>query len=164
MDVKRFAALGLFAAVFVCMAQPSVAAVRRVLLSVDGLTVPKDKAIFAYRIDTFGIEFLAVCSVPSGWELRSQKYENSEGYLAGQAGLHARRLRLTAMYLIDVYEYRAETRREGSAEHPASFSGWVQIGSREQFGDWRGRKVTLGPNNFRLTNATRCPAPPLAQP
>lgn len=162
--MRRSAVLGLFAAASTCIAQPSVAAVRRALLSIDGLTLPKDKAIYAYRIDTFGVEFLAVCSVPSGWELKSQKYENPGGYLSGQADLHASRLRFTRMYLVDVYEHQAEAVREADAEHPASFSGWVQIGSRQQFGDWQGHKVTLGPKNFRLTDATRCPDPPPPRP
>jgi hypothetical protein len=145
--------------------QPSEAAVRRVLLSVHGLGVPLDKSIYAYRIDTWGVEFLAVCAVPQSWELKSEKFEDSEGYLSGQADIHGTPLQsLTNMYLVDVYDYRPTTAHVGDTEHPASFKGWVRIGSREQFGDWHGRKVTLRAKNFRLKDATRCPAPPPASP
>jgi hypothetical protein len=164
MNVIRSATLGFLAVVFTCIAQPSAAAVRRLLLSVDGLILPKNKEIYAFRIETFGVDLLAVCSLPMGWELRSEKYEDPEGYMSGEADLHANRLRSTSMYLVDVYDYRATTVRDGNTEHPASFSGWVQIGSRERFGDWHGRKVTLRPNNFRLSDATRCPAPPPPAP
>jgi hypothetical protein len=157
MNVIRSAILGVLAVAFVSAAQPSAAAVRRVLLSVDGLSLPQGKDIYAFHIDTFGVEFVAVCSVPRGWELKSEKYENPEGYISGKADLHASRLRFARMYLVDVYDYQARSDNDG---HPASFSGWVQIGSREQFGDWRGRKVTLRPNNFRLADAGRCPVPP----
>jgi len=162
--MMRLAILGLFGVAFTLIGQPSAAAVRRVLLSVEGLTLPQNKAIYAFHIDTFGVEFLAVCSLPAGWELKSEKYDDPEGYLSGKADLHASRLRLTGMYLVDVYDYRSTTMRSGNTEHPASFQGWIQIGNREQFGDWHGRKVPLRPNNFRLTNATRCPAPPPSAP
>lgn len=153
----RSAILGVLVVAFVSVAQPSAAAVRRVLLSVNGLTLPHDKDIYAFHIDTFGVQFVAVCSVPMGWELRSEKYEGQEGYISGKADLHASRLRFTRMYLVDVYDYQERSRNNG---RPASFSGWVQIGSRERFGDWHGREVALRPSNFHLTNASRCPVPP----
>jgi hypothetical protein len=159
MNLMRLAILASLAAVFTCIAQPSAATVRRALLSMEGLKVPKDKAVYAFHIDTFGVEVLAVCSLPMGWELRSEKYEDPEGYMSGKADLHAARLRFTSMYLVDVYDYRATTVQDGNTEHPASFSGWAQIGSREQFGDWHGRRVTLRPNNFHLADARRCPDP-----
>lgn len=160
MNVIRSALLAVLGAVCTCVAQPSTAGIRRVLLSVNGLTLPKNKAVYAFHIDTFGVEFLGICDVPSGWELKSEKFDDPEGYLSGEADLHASELKFTRMYLVDVYDYGAETVRVGSGENPASFSGWVRIGSREQFGDWHGRKVTLRPNNFHLVDATRCPAPP----
>lgn len=160
----RSVTTGFLAVMLACIAQPSAGAVRRVLLSVDGLTLPKNQAVYAFHIDTFGVEFLAVCSLPRGWELKSEKFDDPEGYISGEADLHASRLRLTNMYLVDVYDYRVATVRDGNTEHPASFSGWVRIGSRPQFGDWHGRKVTLRPNNFRLSDATQCPALPPPAP
>jgi hypothetical protein len=68
------------------------------------------------------------------------------------------------MYLVEVYDYRPVTSHDSNTEHPASFSGWVRIGSRERFGDWHGRKVLLRAGNFRLKDAKRCPVPPPPAP
>jgi hypothetical protein len=140
--------------------QPS-AGIRRVLLSVEGVRIPKGSAIFQYRLDTFGVEFLAVCKLPQSWEVQSEKFENPEGYLSGRADIHGEWLSaLKEMYLVDVYDYRPVASRDV----PASFSGWVEVGSRERFGDWRGHRVQLAANNFRLTDAQRCPESPPPQP
>lgn len=162
--MTRSATLGLLAVAFACIAEPSSATVRRVLLSVHGLQLPKKKAVYAFNIDTYGVEYLAVCHLPMGWELRSERSDDFGGYMSGEADLHASPLTFTSMYLVDVYDYRSTTVRSGNTEHPASFQGWVKIGSREQFGDWHGRKVPLRPNNFRLTDARRCPDPPPPAP
>jgi hypothetical protein len=140
--------------------QPQVG-VRRVLLSVEGVSIPARSAIFRYRIDTFGVEFLAVCSLPPSWEIQSEKFENPEGYLSGRADIHGVPLgALKEMYLVDVYSYRAVA----SKDHPASFSGWVDVGTRERFGDWHGKRVPLRASNFRFKDAQRCPLSPPPQP
>lgn len=149
-------------AAVIAVALPSTAAVRRALLSVDGLAIPAGKSIFSYRIDTFGVVFLATCQMPQSWELKSEKYEDLEGYVSGHADLHGTPLRsLSNMYLVDVYDFRSRPSVDGS--QPASFSGWVRIGARVAFGDRHGRKVRLRPSNVHLTQAKNCPvAPPPA--
>jgi hypothetical protein len=122
--------------------------------------MPKGNAIFQYRVETWGVEFLAVCNLPQGWEIKSEKFENPEGYLSGRADIHGEWLgALKQMYLVDVYDYRQVV----SHDQPASFSGWVEIGSRERFDDWHGHRVQLAANNFRLKDAQRCPVPPPPQ-
>jgi hypothetical protein len=149
----------------VCIAgaatQASAAPTRRVLVSVEGVSVPKGSSIFGYRIATWGVEFLAICRVPPSWELKSEKFEDPEGYLSGRADAHAVRLRaLTRFYLVDVVEPQPFATGEPETEHPASFSGWIEVGSRARFGDWRGWRVKLSARNFHLEDVQRCPAPP----
>jgi hypothetical protein len=156
----RFALLFALSFLLVGAAQPP-AGIRRVLLSVEGVRIPKGSAIFQYRIETFGVEFLAICNLPQSWEIQSEKFESPEGYLSGRADTHAERLgALKEMYLVDVYDYRPVA----SHDVPASFSGWVEVGSRERFGDWHGHRVPLVANNFRLKDAQRCPVSPPPHP
>jgi hypothetical protein len=141
--------------------QPSTG-IRRALLSVEGVSIPKGSAIFQYRVETWGVEFLAVCNLPQSWEIKSDKLENPEGYLSGRADIHGEWLgALKQMYLVDVYDYRPAASDDGV---PASFSGWVEVGTRERFGDWHGHRVQLKANNFRLQDAQRCPLAPALQP
>ena len=131
----------------------------------EGLKVASADSIYGFRIETWGVEFLAVCALPQSWALTSEKYENPGGYLFGKADFHGTRLaRLTDMYLVDVYDYSATLVHDENGEVPASFTGWVRIGNRERFGDWRGRQVKLKASNFRLKGAATCPTPPPAVP
>jgi hypothetical protein len=163
--VPRLAWLAALVCIFIATTQPSAAAVRRALLSIQGVGVRAGQSIFRYRIETWGVEFLAVCRVPPQWELKSEKFEDSEGYLSGEADTHIAATRaLPDMYLVDVYDYQPVSVQDGNVQHPASFSGWVQVGSREQFGGWHGRRIPLNARNFRLRDASRCPAPPPPTP
>jgi hypothetical protein len=147
-------------------AQPSKAEIRRILLSVEGLDIPAGRAITAFRINTWGVELLAVCHVPRGWELREEKSVDPDGYLAGRADGHDEPLRqLAEMYLVDVYDYQALPRGNPKSDyHPASLAGWVEIGDWRPFAEGRGRRRTLKPGNFRLKDAQGCPAWPSARP
>ena len=147
-------------------AEQSSAAIRRVLLSVEGLEVPQHQSIRGFRIDTWGVEFLAVCHIPPSWQLRSEKFEDPEGYLSGRADAQGERLgQLRDMYPVDVYDYQPLPRGNRNTEyHPASFSGWVAIGAREPFSEGRGRRRRLKPSNFHLKDAQACPAAPPARP
>ena len=143
----------------------SEAAVRRALLSVDGLNVAPADSIYEFRIETWGVEFLATCTLPQSWEIASEKFEDSAGYLSGKADLHGSRLsRLPDTYLVDVYNYQPTSLKLSNGEVPASFKGWARVGRREPLGDWRGYKVRLSAQNFRLKDATACPTPPPAAP
>ena len=143
----------------------SEAAVKRALLSVDGLNVASADSIYDFRVETWGVEFLSACAFPQSWKLTSEKFEDSSGYLSGRADLHGSRLqRLSDMYLVDVYDYQPTSLHQSSGEVPASFKGWARVGRREPFGDWHGHKVALSARNFRLREATACPTPPPAAP
>jgi hypothetical protein len=137
------------------------------LLSVDGLGLKASQSIWAFHIETWGVEFLGVCYVPPSWQLKSEKFENPEGYLDGRSDTHGVALRrLPEMYLVDVYDYQPLPKGDPKAEyHPASFAGWVAVGRVQPFGEdgpHQKRKLTAG--NFRLRDAAHCPNPPPAQP
>ena len=70
----------------------SEAAVRRALLSVDGVKVAAADSIYDFRIETWGVEFLAVCTLPQSWALTSEKFDNPGGLLSGKADLHGPRM------------------------------------------------------------------------
>ena len=93
------------------------------MLALDGPTLPNGRAVYAFPIDIFGAEFAAACSLPTGWELKSEKYEDRDSYVSGKADLHASRLRFNSMYLVDVYDYRAATRRKGRRRTSRLISG-----------------------------------------
>jgi hypothetical protein len=142
-------------------ASPATSEIRRALLSVEGLKVGTTESIRAFHIETWGVEFLAVCHVPPSWALKSEKFEDPEGYFDGHSDTHGEPLRqITDMYLIDVYDY--QPLREGDV--PASFAGWVVVGRVQPFDGGTRRKQTLTANNFHLRDAPRCPDAPPAQP
>jgi hypothetical protein len=144
---------------------PAYAGVRRALLSVDGLGLSPREAITAFHIETWGVEFLAVCRLPKSWELKSEKFEDPEGWLDGEADTHGERLnRLSNMYLVDIYDYQPQPRGDPKSDyHPPSFAGWVRIGNVEASDGGAGRKRTLKASDFRLKDARNCPVPPAQQ-
>lgn len=96
--------------------------VQRALLSVDGFGVPKGGALASFHIDTWGVVPLAVCKVPPQWEMKQEKYMDSEGVLSGRSDPYHRTLtKLDKLFLVDVYSYRSVP--EGF--HPASLAGLV---------------------------------------
>lgn len=145
-------------------AAPASAEVRRVLLSIDGLSLLPMESIRAFHIETWGVEFVSVCHVPPSWELTSEKFEDPAGYLDGRSDTHGEPLKkMSAMYLVDVYEYQPLPKGDPKTEyHPASFAGWVEVGRIQPFDGGTRHKRTLKAGNFRLQSATRCPdqAPP----
>lgn len=147
-------------------AEPSSAEIRRALLSVDGVHLKGAEGIVAFEINTWGVEFLAVCRMPPSWALKSEKYANPEGQLSGKRDAQGLAYRsLANFYLVDVYNYEPEAKGNPKSDfHPASFSSWVELGRNEQFGSARGRRVPLKPQNFKLQNARGCPPAPAAQP
>jgi hypothetical protein len=143
-------------------AWPSSAATTRALLSVEALAIPADRSLTAFKIDTWGVEFLAVCRVPPSWEIKAEKYEDPEGLLSGRADNHGERLtKLRDLFLVDVYDYQPLPRGNPKSDyHPASFAGWIEMAAHPAE---RGKRTTLRAANFRLIKAARCPDPPSPQ-
>ncbi len=138
---------------------------RRVLLSVQGLSIPPDDSIRSFHVETWGVNFVSVCHVPPAWELKSEKYEDPEGYLEGKSDTHGEPLRqLSNMYLVDVYDYQPLARNSPGVEYPASFAGWVEIGRVQPFEGGTHQRRTLKANNFSMQDAQTCPIAPPAPP
>lgn len=136
--------------------------IRRALLSVDQLKMGHDEQIRSFHIKTWGVEILAICHVPPSWQLKAEKYEDPEGDLYGSMDTHGETLKsLPEMYLVDVYDYQ---QLPIGNDHPASFAGWIEVGTVASFGGGSARRRTLKAGNFRLINARGCPEPAPPQP
>jgi hypothetical protein len=144
-------------------AQTSWADVTRALLSIDDQSIPKDEFITAFKIDTWGVGFLAVCHLPPSWEIKSEKYEDPAGLLSGRSDTHGEQLKeLRTLFLVDVYQYQPLARGNPNGEyHPATFAGWIETATHV---DQPSHRKTLNAGNFRITEAARCPDPPPVQP
>ncbi len=160
------ALIALLAASQILAASPASAEVRRALVSVENLKLPADETIRAFHIETWGVEFVAVCHMPPSWELKSEKFEDPEGSLGGKADAHGEPLkRLTDFYLVDVYDYQPLPKGDPKGEyHPPSFTGWVEVGTAEPFDGAARRKRALTANNFRLRASQNCPVALPPQP
>ncbi|HWF00003.1 MAG TPA: hypothetical protein VG248_09420 [Caulobacteraceae bacterium] len=153
------AALGFCA----CLVLQSAAepGVQRALLSLDDLHARRGEQIKAFDIKTWGVTLLAICQVPQDWQLKAEKYEDPAGELSGRLDTHGEPLTtLRDMYLVEVYDQQSLAKDS----RPASFSGWVDIGTVAPFGGGSRHRRPLREANFRLRHARRCPEPPPAQP
>jgi hypothetical protein len=141
----------LFAVLILLLAEPAAAGTE--LLSIR-LPQAKNQYINGFKVDTWGVEILAVCRIPVGWRITAGHYENSAGILSGEAkdGLSQPIAKaFTNLFLVEVHSYRA--RKEGS--QPASFAGSVHVGP---FGDTPApHDVPLEASAFSRTPAQRCP-------
>ena len=132
---------------------------QRALLTVDGLSIPAGGALAAFRIDTWGVNPLAVCKVPPIWEIKEEKFMDPEGLLSGRSDQYHRTLtKLDQMFLVDVYSYQPLPK----VDHPASFAGWYEVFDGN--GDVIKKRRAFHAGNFHLTPAPRCPDSPPAQP
>jgi hypothetical protein len=143
---------------------PSSGQVQRVLLSVDGLGIPAGGALAAFHIDTWGVVPLAVCRLPPQWEMKQEKFMDSEGFLSGRSDPYHRTLsRLDKLFLVDVYMYQPLPKGVPKGEyHPASFAGWYTV--FDGTGEIQKARRVFKPANFHLNAASRCPDAPPAEP
>lgn len=162
--MSRFFVLAAICTLLLGATRPSHGQITRALLSVEGLNIPADHSLSAFRISTWGVSLLSVCTIPPNWNLIEEKFEDAEGILMGTSDVHATPLReLHQMYLVDVYSYQPLPKGDPKGEfHPASFSGWVEIATESW--NMHGKRHTLHASNFHLTPASQCPVPPPAQP
>jgi hypothetical protein len=146
-------------------ADPAGARVQRALLSVDNLNLRSNVGIRRFHIKTWGVEYLAVCHLPASWEIKSEKFQDPEGWLDGKSDTHGERLTgLQDMFLVDVYDYQPLPKGDPRGDyHPPSFAGWVQLGNRADEVPNLG-KLTLQPSHFHLRPARNCPAARPAKP
>ncbi len=132
---------------------------RSYLASIEGIALAEGEFLDAFSIDTWGVDMIAVCRIPPGWEIRAGRMASPDGVVAGEAShgvtfLDARRLGpLRHLVLVGLRDPPSEA----SGTLPATFAGRARIG---RYGtDETRREVALGLANVRLEPATACPDP-----
>jgi hypothetical protein len=162
--MKRLCIPTLFSIVLLLLIEPSFGQIQRALLSVDGLSIPSDGALYAFHIDTWGVTPLAVCKVFPLWDIKAQKFMDPAGLLSGRSDPYHRTLtKLDQLYLVDVYSYQPMPKGDPKGGyHPASFAGWYEV--FDGSGDVVRKRRVFRAKDFRLKAATRCPDAPPAEP
>ena len=120
-----------------------------------------DERIDAFKIETWGVEFKAVCNIPNDWEITAGSF-GPGGRLEGAAGHGASWLRvvdleqLRALVLVRlVAPVQKRDIRDATGVVPATFQGFASI---QSYSTERGRKRKLTFANVRLTPAKSCPS------
>ena len=130
------------------------------LASLVDLPLHAGERMSAFHMDTWGVEFRAVCRFPNGWRVTAGKAATSDGVLEGQGShgvtwLYPRDKQLRSLVLLTLEE---PLRREGVSRAgvglPATFAGSLTAESPDADG---GRERPLTWRNLRLTRAHRCP-------
>lgn len=141
-------------------AAPPAEGPRTYLASIAGIALGPNEFVDQFSIDTWGVEFVAICHLPPGWEIRAGREATPIGAIAGRAShgvtfLNRPRLReLEGLALIRIHG-PLQPRPVGT--RPATFAGRAGIG---RYGvDERRREVRLTHANVRLVPAARCPPP-----
>ena len=106
------------------------------LASIDGIRLDPNEFVDGFTIDTWGVEIVAICHLPPGWEIRAGRAASPDGVIAGEASHgvtflnRARLVQLRDLALVRLSEdppRRREDRSRGSIL-PATFAGRVGIG------------------------------------
>jgi hypothetical protein len=113
-----------------------------------------------FEIDTWGVDFLAVCRIPHGWRIKAGGSAAPDGRIEGEAthGITyiGRTAELQGLALVRLYGpvQKHDIRTGPGGRIPATFAG--RLGLYRASG--RSQEIKLGYSNVRLTPATRCPA------
>jgi hypothetical protein len=136
-------------------------------LSIESPHPSDGQYINGFKIETWGVEILELCHLSPDWDVRKERFEAAAGLLRGEADHQSelndpRPAQLRSLFLVDVYDYRPVTLRDGGTTHPASFAGWIKFGSvgSPPTGKW----LKLAAGDLNLAKATQCPVPPAARP
>lgn len=162
--MQRSTTIAVAASLLINGALSSFGQVQRMLITVDGLSIPKGGALAAFHIDTWGVIPLAVCKVPPQWEMKQEKFMDSEGFLSGTSDpYHRTLLKLDRLFLVDAEIYQSLPKGNPKGEyHPASFAGWYTV--FDGTGEIKKRRWALKAANFHLIPAYRCPDAPPPEP
>jgi len=130
------------------------------LASLVDVPLKRGELIESFSIDTWGVEFKAVCHIPGGWRIRAGSAATPNGVLEGDGSQGAtwfnrsspRELRGLVLLTLVGPVQRHDIRDPPGAE-PATFNGHATLST-----DAGDRKVRLGYRNVRLVAARRCPS------
>jgi len=125
------------------------------LLSLEALPLGQNEYLDRFEIETFGVEIVAVCRVPFGWEMAAGNDSSVTGAVTGQALVGVAGVSpangnldtLGGLVLVKV--------GERDAGQPPPFAGRAVIAA---YGDDEAeRTAPLGQAQLRLKPAYRCP-------
>ncbi len=117
------------------------------------------ESISEFAFDTWGIQYEAVCHIPSGWRIQVGSSATLKGVLKGEGSHGATWLdkeglqSLRSLVLVTIYapiQQQDDRGSGGKVVIPATFKGHAIVSDGE-------RRVALSDKNVRLTPATRCP-------
>lgn len=133
---------------------------RTYLLSIIAIPLRDTESVEAFSLETWGVEFRSVCSIPSGWQIKAGSSATPNGSLEGNGSQGAtwfntgspRQLRDFVLVTLYAPVQRADI-VSATDEVPATFKGTVTIGTDD--GDIR---RDLSYKNITLRPAYRCPS------
>lgn len=151
----------LLAALF--LAIPAAAAAgdqpRTYLLSIVNLPTADTQSVNAFKIATWGVEFVSVCRIPAGWRITAGSSLTPNGELKGEGSQGVTWFNrrnpsaLRSLVLVRLSgPVQREDIREGTGVVPVTFQGDATVSTDD--GD---RHVPLNYRNIVLTRASACP-------
>jgi hypothetical protein len=126
------------------------------LVSIERIPLRADESMYEFRIDTWGVEFMAVCHIPGGWWIEAGGSATPEGSLKGRGSVGATWFNrktpaeLRNLVLITLY---APVQKVDIGAVPATFKGRAKIN-----GPNKDRTIRLTSANVRLVPGRRCPS------
>ncbi|WP_242152314.1 hypothetical protein [Sphingomonas sp. BAUL-RG-20F-R05-02] len=133
---------------------------RTYLLSISTIPLRDTESVEAFSLETWGVEFRSVCSIPSGWRIKAGSSVTPNGALEGNGSQGAtwfntgspRQLRDFVLVTLYAPVQRADiVSRTG--EVPATFKGTATISTDD--GDV---ERDLSYKNITLRPASHCPS------
>jgi hypothetical protein len=130
------------------------------LVSIADVPAGHDELLDRFTIETWGLDILAICSIPPGWQIRAGRTAAPDGLIEGEATHGVTRLDrerlsdLANLALVRMWgPVQGGTRRTGAGDEIASFFGHAVLESA----GGGARQVPLTLEQIRLTPAARCP-------
>ena len=126
------------------------------LMSIVDLPLKSGESVEGFTLSTWGVEFQAVCKIPSGWRIKAGNSATPDGVLEGEGSQGATWFHrnspaeLRPLALITLY---APIQRSDVRNGPdATFKGTATVST-----DIGEKKVRLTYSNVHLTPARHCP-------
>ncbi|KAJ8138157.1 hypothetical protein OY671_008630, partial [Metschnikowia pulcherrima] len=140
----------------------AVAASRTYLASIQGIKLRAKEYVSAFKVDTWGVTFKAVCHIPPGWSIKAGNTASFDGALSGEGShsityfdrAHLRESRGLVSISIDGPVQRRVKHTQQSTI-PPTFDGAATVGRYAAQGI---RNIKLTHANVALVPGSRCPA------
>jgi hypothetical protein len=126
------------------------------LLSIADIQVTRGQRVTGFKIASWGVDWVALCAIPTGWRLRAGRNASPEGLFEGESShgvawlADLEPLRTVALVRVQG-PVRWRDKKFSGGRIPATLAGTLSLSG--------GRQVKLGESNLRLTAARACPAP-----